>query len=305
MSPAATIILLDDTGDNDDVITLLAHTYKGRNVEVRAFTSDNQAKDYVASHSNEIVGYIQEPHREKSREGGPVDGVAFFNDVIDVLTPSAKTLFYCMAGDSGLGDHRLFTSGDDRIRFRSKTLPWRELEPDLIWLIEPLKSPDQSSESSETATLIELVQVPWSHIRAYLTSHPDYLHRMPPRRFEELIAEIYREHGWLVELTSRTRDGGYDIFAVRRNIPTDLRILIEAKRWRPDRPVGVGIIRSLYSVRLSHPASQVVLATSSHVSSDAKREFARVVPWELDFLERDAILSWCKQSSAVSIDGDP
>ena len=127
---------------------------------------------------------------------------------------------------------------------------------------------------------------------------------MAPHDFELLTGELFRSYGWDVDFTSRTRDGGYDIIAIRRSFPTDICILVEAKRYSPNRIVGVDIVRSLYGVRTLKSASQVVLVTSSFVSPDAKKEFERVIPWELDFIERDRILDWCRTYGKVNIDGD-
>ena len=89
----------------------------------------------------------------------------------------------------------------------------------------------------------------------------------------------------------------------RRSQPTDLCALVQAKRYRPDRHVGVDIVRSLYGLRILHSASQVVLVTSSFVTRDVRKEFQRVIPWELDFIERDQIMEWCKNYTSISIGG--
>ncbi len=151
---------------------------------------------------------------------------------------------------------------------------------------------------------IEEIEPAWDAVRKYLARNPNYLHQMHPRKFELLVAEIFRDFGWQVELTSRTRDGGYDIIAVRREWPSQLRLLIEAKRFIPSRKVGVGIVRSLYGVKSTVAASQAILATSSFVTKDVRREFAHVIPWELDFLERDKILEWCAQADPALLKKD-
>jgi HJR/Mrr/RecB family endonuclease len=140
-------------------------------------------------------------------------------------------------------------------------------------------------------------------LRRYISKNPDWLHMMPPRQFEELMAEFFREQGWEVELTAATREGGYDLIALRRLGLVQLKLLVEAKRYRPDRPVGVSIVRSLYATRQMTNASQVVIATSSHVSAEAKREFVRSIPHEIGLIERDAILQWCAESSSVVTGG--
>ena len=70
--------------------------------------------------------------------------------------------------------------------------------------------------------------------------------------------------------------------------------LIEIKHFAPNRPVGVGIVRTLYGVKHLQQASKALLVTSSYLSPDAKREFSRVIPWELELIERSKVLDGCK-----------
>ena len=51
----------------------------------------------------------------------------------------------------------------------------------------------------------------------YFSKHPEMLFSLPPRKFEELIASIFENNGFDVELTPETRDGGIDIIAVRND----------------------------------------------------------------------------------------
>lgn len=159
-----------------------------------------------------------------------------------------------------------------------------------------------SLREDEIASLIP-VRSAWDEVCRYVASRPEHLHQLDPRRFEGLVGEMFHSYGFSVELTARTRDGGYDIIAVKNEGLTDVRFLIEAKRWSPDRPVGVAVVRALYGLRASAAASKLILATSSTVSQDSKAEFSRVIPWELDFIERDRIIEWCKEYPRIRLLG--
>lgn len=141
----------------------------------------------------------------------------------------------------------------------------------------------------------------WTRIYEEIARDESRLDRMQPREFEGFVAEMFEKEGWDVELTQRTRDGGYDIIALRRSGLVTQRLLIEAKRYAPSHTVGVGIVRALWGVRDNNPASQLLLATTSHVSDDAKQEFCRFTPWALDFLERDRIIDWCLNNGGVAV----
>ena len=49
-----------------------------------------------------------------------------------------------------------------------------------------------------------------------LRQRPDSIYELPPRKFEELLAELLTDRGWEVELTPATRDGGKDIRLLRK-----------------------------------------------------------------------------------------
>jgi restriction endonuclease len=279
---------------------------KGNNIEIAEFTDDESAAQFVIDNASRIIGYVQDINRPISGSIGPA-GIHFYRRVIDRFTPLAKTVFYSGALPS-IGVHEgyeLPRVSVDKIRTIEKPFISSGIIDYVRWFLSPLENISSSGQKGkqDTVHIIELVSPPWEEVCKYLSQKPEYLHELNPRKFEMLVAEIFKSHGWDVDLTAQTRDGGYDIIAVKRVIPTKMRVLVEAKRWSPNRTVGVQVVRSLYGLRAVHSFSQVVLATSTYVSSVAKKEFQRVIPWELDFIERDAILDWCKTYSDIKLSG--
>lgn len=51
----------------------------------------------------------------------------------------------------------------------------------------------------------------------FLLTNPQYMRTMDARRYEELVAEMFRRKGYHVELTPPARDRGVDIIAIRRD----------------------------------------------------------------------------------------
>lgn len=131
-----------------------------------------------------------------------------------------------------------------------------------------------------------------------LQAFPDDLRLMDRRRFEHLIAELFNGFGYEVELTQRTRDGGKDIIAVRRE-ELDLRFLIECKRPDPGNPVGVKTVRELYGVKVDDGATKAILATTTYFSPDA-RAFSERNRWELELRDYDAIKQWIAKYLTVN-----
>jgi hypothetical protein len=124
-----------------------------------------------------------------------------------------------------------------------------------------------------------------------LKRRPSSIHELPHRKFEELIAELLSDLGWRVELTAATRDGGKDILAYLNTDVGELLCLVEAKKYRPDRKVGVELVRTLYGTLCNYQANSAMLVTTSSFSPDAVafqmkhqyqlslREYAHVVDW--------------------------
>jgi len=123
-------------------------------------------------------------------------------------------------------------------------------------------------------------------------NNPAELFHLSPRNFEELVAEIWKRFGYVVELTSQTRDGGRDIIAVKE-AEVNVRFLIECKRYERRRKVGVQMVRSLYGVKLDECATKAILATTSSFSSAAKDFFDRHI-WELEARDYDGVIDWIK-----------
>lgn len=127
---------------------------------------------------------------------------------------------------------------------------------------------------------------------------PEVLHEITPREFEELIAEILSKNGFMVELTQRTRDGGKDIVAFSSILGIRSKYIIECKRYAPNRPVGVSLVRNLYGVQLQEGANKSILATTSRFTADAidfasKRDVSQ---WAMDLKDYKDIISWIKSS---------
>jgi hypothetical protein len=299
MKALPTIVVLDDLV-SEPIAEMLKVGAGDHNVEIAQFQTDDDAYRFVAENANRIVAYIQDIDRYDKKAATNIKrGLCFFHEVIDQFTPRAKVVFHSATLDYWGTNSLLPKEATDRFRFYWKPQGLETFRSLFPWLLQP--APQQRSKNVSNS--LSLVIPPWSQICKYLANNPEFLHRIDPRKFEELIGEIFKSNGWIVDFTSVTRDGGYDIIAIRRAFPTSLQALVEVKRWNPEKPVGVQVVRALYGVRSKNPTSQLVLATSSYISPDAKREFARVVPWEIDFMERDIILEWCRTYDAVVLGG--
>ena len=125
----------------------------------------------------------------------------------------------------------------------------------------------------------------------FLKRHPNLIHTISPRQLEEVVGDIFTNLGYEVELTPQTRDGGYDIRALRKDGVGTLLYLVECKRYSPQRPVGVDLVRALYGTVSETRASHGVMATTSHFSPDAK-EYAERVKYQLSLRDYGDLTKW-------------
>ena len=97
--------------------------------------------------------------------------------------------------------------------------------------------------------------------------------------------------GYKVTLTPATADGGKDIIAEMNTDLGNILCLVEAKKYRADRKIGVELVRTLYGTVCHHNASSGMLVTSSSFTAGAQefqlehkyqialRDFTDVARW--------------------------
>lgn len=109
------------------------------------------------------------------------------------------------------------------------------------------------------------------------------------REFEHLVAEVFRQQGYSVEVTQKTRDGGCDIIATRNIGGIPFMVLIECKRYDRKNHVGVQLVRSLLGVQTDRKANKGVLVTSSTFTKSA-RKFAERQQHYISLVDFDDLL---------------
>jgi restriction system protein len=150
--------------------------------------------------------------------------------------------------------------------------------------------------SANKLQLIESNRIIFSSIEqealAYFAKHPESLHQVSPRKFEELVASIFKNNGFRVELTPVTRDGGVDIIAVQKtDLLSDSLFLIECKRYAPENKVGIGVLQRMAGVVETKRANKGLIVTTSCFSADA-RQFADNHTYRLGLNEYQDIICW-------------
>ena|GEM_PF-1021911 len=131
-------------------------------------------------------------------------------------------------------------------------------------------------------------------VKSYFKRNPEKLYEMHPRKFEELIASIFKDLGFDVELTKATRDGGRDIIASIRTAATNFLAYVECKRYAPDHKIDVGIIRDVAGVQYLDRPSKSIIVTTGFYTKDAQ-ETAKKIENQLDLKDFNDIKSWLEK----------
>ena len=117
------------------------------------------------------------------------------------------------------------------------------------------------------------------------------MYSITPTEYEEVIAELLKKQKFDVQLTKRTRDGGFDIIAIQGLGKFSNKYLVECKRNREDRPIGINVIRSFSDVIKTNNVNKGIICTTSYFSEEAK-ERERLTPYLLELKDRFDILDW-------------
>lgn len=131
----------------------------------------------------------------------------------------------------------------------------------------------------------------------HLARHPALLYQLRPRQLEELMAELYAREGFEVELTQPTHDGGVDLYLVRHTPFGKLLTVVDTKRNRSDRVVGVGVVRQMLGVVEAKRASAGVVATTSFFSPEAHR-LQQTIPFRLGLQDYFDLQTMLRDASA-------
>ena len=132
-----------------------------------------------------------------------------------------------------------------------------------------------------------------------LKQSPYLLDEVTPRKFEEIVAEVFRSKGFEVDLTKRTRDGGKDIIAVHTDaVGIKNKYFIECKRYAESNKISVDVVRSLYGVMntVDGPNKAIIVTTSTF--TDDARKFVKQEArssWDLALVDRTQLLDWLNE----------
>jgi hypothetical protein len=134
-----------------------------------------------------------------------------------------------------------------------------------------------------------------------LCAHPELLRTLHWRTFERLLADILATFGYEVELQRGTKDGGVDLFAIKKADPLGpQRFLLQAKRWK--NAVGVDPVRQLAFLHQHYRVTKSCLATTA-VFTRGAWELANQYRWQLELRDFEGLLEWVRGVTQLKTPG--
>jgi hypothetical protein len=122
-------------------------------------------------------------------------------------------------------------------------------------------------------------------LASHLKRKPDDYYTLRPRRFEELIADVYRHLGFQVELTQQTHDGGIDIMVLNNG---QLQQIVQCKRYAASRKISVATVREILGVAVFARVSRAAIVATTSYSAFAAG-FANAVNQQLSYIQIDLL----------------
>lgn len=124
---------------------------------------------------------------------------------------------------------------------------------------------------------VDAPSTPVEEARRYLLARFEKRFELHPRLVEEVVASVFKDQGYAVELTAYSNDGGIDIILLRSS--SGERIGVQIKRSK--NTIGVAQIRELAGALLFEGLPQGIFITTSDYTSgarDLERRSAGLLP---------------------------
>jgi hypothetical protein len=139
-------------------------------------------------------------------------------------------------------------------------------------------------------------KVALSELGTHLRRNFSDIYSLSPYRFEDLIGDIFKQIGYSVEMTKKSRDGGVDIYILSGS--GEKIGIIECKRYKPTRKVDITLVSKLLGTQLALDTKKAYLVTTSSYTEPAvKRSEANGIArhgFELNLLDASDILRLLK-----------
>jgi len=176
---------------------------------------------------------------------------------------------------------------------------WRRYCPLCGWHIESvpdvfgMEAPIIGGDSIRVLKEFNLnaAELPLAELGTHLKRSYADIYCLSWRRFEELVTDVFKTHGYDCVLTQATGDDGADILIYRRG-DQSLWAVVECKKYANSRRVGVASVRQLVGAAVDWNVRRAYLVTSSEFSRIAQNKARNFLGtgYEIDLVAASELL---------------
>ncbi len=165
----------------------------------------------------------------------------------------------------------------------SEWSPEKDLTEDSKRIIAPVEFLADTSKLSCDPRVIE-----------YFLKHPEELYSIPPRDFEQFVAELLKKMGYITRLGPRGADGGVDVYAERDLDTGPELVLVQCKRYDLRRKVSQPTVKQLHADVYDRCASRGLFVTTSSFTKPAEA-YIEEKKYRLAGADHEKLAQWLKQ----------
>ena len=150
---------------------------------------------------------------------------------------------------------------------------------------------------TRVAEIPQVVTVDFERVNAALIRHlarkPTDLSYISWSNFEELVRTLLAEMGYSVKRTPLTRDGGGDIWALKKTELGEVLYAIDAKKYPFDKILGPEPVRAIHGVAdLEHATVGMIVTTARF--GPAATKIADQLRYQISLKDFDGVVSWIR-----------
>jgi hypothetical protein len=151
-----------------------------------------------------------------------------------------------------------------------------------------------TSASEKSAILIPDFQQINEELIAYFSKNPEALHSLEWRKFEELLAIMFKNLGFATRLGPGRADGGVDLRLIQRSDIGEMLILVQAKRYAAHRKIQLEPVKALWASVEDEGANKGLLVSTSEFIPAAK-QFAARHPYRIELAGPIELQAWLEK----------
>ncbi len=165
----------------------------------------------------------------------------------------------------------------------------------------------EQGPKTATGTLVEAAAIPWFTILDILRKNPEEAFKIPPRKWEEIIAGAYKAQGFdEVILTPNSGDLGRDVIATKHGFGS-ICIYDQMKAYKPGHLVTAEEVRAMNGILEGNVSKGIVTTTSDFAPRIREAPILRpLMPYRLELKAGPDLLNWLEEirqrKSSATID---